>query len=124
VNATFSNYGVNFGKKAYDKGTYDSGNVGLIALTEVNGEGLDATNSLLEVYGFADFTFSDRGGSVVQVAPFNVVGVDVSISDDNIFIAFLQVGETDAQVCIYTYDDTIESWTQVEDCVQGNVQNE
>jgi len=53
----------------------------------------------------------------VQVAPFDVVGVDVAVTDGNDFIIFLQVGEVDAQACVYIFDDETETWTQLQDCV-------
>jgi len=91
--------------------------VGLIALTCAEAPGGDITQSLLEIYGFADSTFSNRGGNVVQTAPFTVEGVDVAISDDNEYITFLQVGSTDAQVCVYVFADDSETWNQLLDCI-------
>jgi len=121
VDSTFANYGIDFAGKAYDKGTYGTGDAGLIALTCAQAPGLDSTSSSLDIYGFADLTFSNRGGNVVQVASFDVVGVDVAISDDNDYIAFLQVGVDDALVCVYVFAEDTETWNQLLDCVPFDV---
>jgi len=85
--------------------------------------GSDSQTSVFDVYAFVDYTFSNKGGSVVQVAPFDVVGVDVSLSEDNEYIVFLQIGEEDAIICVYTFNDDTESWTQLLDCVPYDVES-